>query len=214
MRIVLLLALLGACSINHRSDEFTCTNSNMCNAGQTCQDGLCVTGGTPSDGPDVDPDGPPPDTFVCPNQCTSCNPGTNTCIVDCNASAATCASAINCPAGFNCDIRCTKNDGCQNINCTQGQSCKILCKGNNTCENVVCGPGPCDVECTGQGACGGGTATGIDCDASCACDVACNNNASCFPVSCPKPPGPEPLRCSGIGANRCTSEPDGCNTCM
>ena len=204
MRIVLLLAVLGACSISHRSDQFACDDQNRCDPGKSCQDGFCVTMGTPGDGPVVDPDGsPPPDTLTCPAQCTSCNLNTMTCTVDCNVSPATCGAAINCPAGFNCNILCTRNDLCQNINCTQGESCNIVCKGNTTCKNVVCGPGKCDVDCTGMGSC-----RGVNCGDSCACDVSCGNNVSCLQVTCPD------LQCSGFGLERCTSAPDGCHNCQ
>jgi len=208
MRFLLLLCLASACSINHRSDQFACTNVNQCDPGQRCEDGFCVGGTTPGDGPDVDPDGPKPDTFSCPPQCTSCNIQTNTCNVDCGVSPGTCANAINCPAGFNCNIICTRNDLCQNINCSQGESCKIDCKGNATCKNVVCGPGRCDVTCSGGMSC-----PKINCESSCACDISCGNNASCIDTSCPQVEG-DPFQCEGFRPNVCNSEPDGCNTCM
>jgi hypothetical protein len=203
MRYLVLLIALASCKIDHRTDQFACESQNQCGDGQTCTDGFCITVGNPNDGPD--PDGmPPKDAFACPIQCTSCQLATMTCNVDCGQSPATCLAAINCPAGFNCNILCTRNEGCQNINCSQAESCKIECKGNTTCRNVVCGPGKCDVNCTGGQSC-----RDIDCGDSCACDVACGNNATCLDITCPG----APLACSGFGLDRCTSEPNGCNTC-
>ena len=207
IRIVFLCAL-AACSINHRTDQLACERQTDCDNGQTCSEGFCLVVGNPSDGPGPDPDGPKPDSQTCPTQCTSCQLATMTCTVDCNQSPATCQAAINCPAGFNCNILCTRNDVCSSINCSQAASCKIECKGNSTCDNVTCGPGPCDINCIGGQACGA-----VDCDSSCACNVACGNNAGlCLNVSCPDPDGPG--TCSGLGPGRCTSERDGCNTCQ
>ncbi|MBA2539687.1 MAG: hypothetical protein H0V17_08640 [Deltaproteobacteria bacterium] len=205
MRKLVLLFALTACSINHRTDQLACERQNDCDRGQTCSDGFCLTVGNPDDGPGPDPDGGPrPDSFSCPAQCTSCQLASMTCTVDCGQSPATCQLPINCPPGFNCNILCTRNEGCETINCTQGESCNIQCKGNGTCDNVTCGAGKCNVECTGAMAC-----RGVDCHQSCACDVACGNNATCLNVSCPG----EPLQCSGFGLDRCSSDDDGCNTC-
>jgi hypothetical protein len=213
MRIVCLFVLLvvsGACSINHRSDQFACENSRQCDSNQTCQDGFCVTGGQPpGDGPITDPDGPlPPDAFVCPPQCTSCNSQTNTCTIDCNISATACTTAINCPAGFNCNVLCTRNNLCQNVNCSQAASCNVQCKGNSTCKNVTCGENKCDIECVGNLAC-----QNVDCVNSCACDVTCGQGTSCVNVDCPVVGQNEPFGCSDFRPNVCTSEPDGCDTC-
>lgn len=205
--VVVLMLALTACQINHRSDQFACQNEGDCPGSQSCVDGFCVGGDpTPDDGPGPDPDGPKPDTLICPSQCTSCQLATMTCNVDCNQSPSTCLSAINCPPGFNCNILCTRNEVCANINCSQGASCNIQCKGNGTCDNVQCGPGKCDVECTGGQSC-----SAINCSSACACDVACGNNALCLQVACPDPDGPGV--CAGIGLSRCTSERMGCNTC-
>ena len=39
------MILLGACSIQHRSDEYACTKQADCNNGRICTDGLCVVPG-------------------------------------------------------------------------------------------------------------------------------------------------------------------------
>jgi len=208
MRLALLVTLLAACSINKRSDQFACETAQQCDRGQTCQDGFCVGGSPPTDSQEPDPDGQlPPDAFVCPAQCTSCNLNTMTCTVDCNVSPTTCGNPINCPTGFNCNILCTKNELCQNINCSQGQSCKLECKGINTCRNVVCGPGECDITCTGNQSC-----RAVNCESSCACDVTCTPNTTCLTVDCPELTN-QPFACSGLNPGRCTSAPEGCDTC-
>lgn len=210
---VLLLGLVAACSINHRSGEFTCDTQSDCASDRVCQQGFCVvTGNNPGDDGGIDPpvDGPP--GFRCPAQCTSCMEATRTCRVDCGLAvgAAVCNQAIACPEGFNCVILCTRNSTngnqqCQQkIDCTAGASCDVTCSGTNTCKSVVCGEGPCEVTCSGQGSCGQ-----VDCDDSCACDVECEFGSSCQNVSCPGNVG----QCNRFGQFGCDSNRAGCNTC-
>lgn len=207
---VILAVSVAGCSVNHRSNEFTCDTQADCPDGRTCSDGLCITNGTPTpDGPTGDGPPPPPDAFACPSQCTSCRPDSHTCVVNCNVSPATCNVGIKCPEGFNCEIACTTEGGCPNVDCSPGASCKVTCNGPGTCRNVKCGAGPCDISCAGQNSC-----RGVDCKDSCACDLACANQSSCFGgFVCP--PGPSINACTILaGQNRgCTSEPTGCNTC-
>jgi hypothetical protein len=209
----LALVFLTACSINHRSGEFTCEKNADCDGDRICQQGLCVvTGNNPNDGGTdgpTPPDGPP--EFRCPAQCTSCVEATKTCRVDCGlpAGAALCNQQIICPEGFNCIILCSRNATAgnaqcqQKIDCQNAESCKVDCTGTNTCKQIVCGEGPCDVACTGSGTC-----SQVDCDASCQCDVECSFTANCANVSCPG----ENFTCTGI-IDGCDSTRQGCNTC-
>ena len=211
---LLLLAFVAACSINHRSGEFTCETQSDCQSDRVCQQGFCVTGGTPGDG-GIDPDGPlPPDgppDFVCPAQCTSCVEGTKTCRVDCGApaGAAICNQGIKCPEGFNCIILCSRNStnqspSCQQkIDCSVGASCDIRCTGTNTCKAITCGEGPCNVDCVAQGSC-----QQVDCSDSCRCDVECSFTASCVQTTCPG----DDFQCTDFQEG-CDPERQGCDTC-
>lgn len=223
------LALLGAafvfagsCAIEHRSGAFECTRTSDCDAPRVCSDGLCVSPSGTIDAPGKDGSiDAPTDSPRCPPQCSSCNPQTMQCIIDCGAGA-NCTGPVTCPEKWNCDIRCTQFGSCsQGINCQEGESCEILCSGRQSCQKVVCGGGPCELTCSGRDSCVGLTCgtdrcnvacTGpssckdVKCGASCACDVACNAGAACDGVSCTG------LFCgSGRG---CTSQGFGCNTCM
>lgn len=204
----ILIAGFASCSVNHRSGEFACTTQADCPSDRTCSEGLCISGGDP--GIDAPPgiDGPVrPDAFVCPPQCTSCNPGAHECKVDCNASPATCNVPINCPAGFNCNIICTNLNSCPNINCTAGESCRIDCKGASSCKAITCGEGACDVKCEAANTC-----KNVNCNASCKCDVECPaaNPGACSVLDCPK----DGLTCANIGLPGCNSSNDGCDTCQ
>ncbi len=206
-RTLVVLALLAgsfvACTINKRSDEFTCNVQADCPTDRTCTDGVCVQGNNPNDGsnPDMNTG---PDAFVCPAQCTSCRQAEHICKVDCGISPSTCNSPINCPPGFSCEIVCSTTSGCQNINCTGGNGCTIGCTGTGTCKNVTCGTGPCDITCSGVNAC-----RSVDCNNSCQCDVACAIGTSCMTLNCPK----DATTCNTIGKPGCDSSRATCDTC-
>jgi len=201
-----LIALVAACSINHRSDEVACVFDNDCGGnGKVCRDNQCV-GGTDTDGgPKKDAPPPKPDAFVCPFPCTSCEMSTNTCIVDCSVNPNACEGQVVCPAGFNCDIRCSTDNSCRNgVNCTMGIDCTIECTGVSSCRGLVCGTGACKVGCNALDAC-----RNVQCGNACACDTECSNGARCENIFCKQ--GPNGLCKFTFGG--CTSQLDGCNTC-
>ena len=109
VRLVITSALLlAACSINERSGDYTCNIQADCPAGRTCTGGLCVLGGGGSG------------SGSCPAACTSCNTATQTCLIDGGAS-------VTCPAGWNCNVACTRPDSCDKVDCGSALSCTIAC---------------------------------------------------------------------------------------
>jgi hypothetical protein len=212
------VAVLGNCSINHRSQDFACGQGNTCSgtlAGRVCVGGYCVEpGGIDAaipDGNGIDsgngPDAGSGSGSGCPDTCTSCD-GT-TCTIDCGKTSATseCTKPITCPAGFACNVECNVEGTCRaGINCTNATSCTISCSSANTCHEITCGAGSCDVMCTGSDSC-----HGVDCNDSCACNVTCPllDQESCVNVTCST--GQSDDCTLGTG---CTSTPQGCDTCM
>jgi hypothetical protein len=208
--IALALVIAGSCSIKHASDQFECeTNADCANLedNRVCSEGLCVVpGGTKKDaGVDGKTGDAIPDSAQCPAGCTQCSPEKKECTIDCSQNPTLCASttttAVKCPTGWSCIIKCNMSSSCRNgIDCLTATGCQIECSGSFACRNVSCGAGPCDVSCTGSSSC-----SGVSCGTSCACDVECGPNANCFNVICSKP-----MCDTGIG---CTSQANGCNTC-
>jgi hypothetical protein len=195
--VVALIAVMGSCSINHRSDQFACTKNTDCDGGRVCNDGFCIVAGS-IDAPKND--GTPGDSATCPFPCTSCNTTQKTCTVNCNN--VSCKQPLACPAGYRCTFQCNAEDACrQGINCSQAAACNIECTARSTCEQITCGPGPCDVGCSGVQSC-----KDISCGSSCACDVLCTGGQSCSDgIACSS------LACrSGSG---CTSVPALCHSC-
>jgi hypothetical protein len=203
--IVVVLALAAGCSVSHRSQDYACTTNNDCkdHPNTICQGGFCIAPGSidaPKAGGDAHPDTP---GNTCPAGCTSCNAAQKTCTIDCTQTGVVdCTQMVTCPAGYHCDILCTRDGSCRNgVDCTAGASCAIMCATQNSCENVECGPGPCDVTCSGTSSC-----QGVSCNNSCACDINCTGSQSCRNIACTSP-----LCTSGFG---CTSVPVGCHSCM
>jgi hypothetical protein len=202
MKILALVVLVAACSIQHKSDEYACTKTAECNNGRACVDGYCIVASA-VDAPPAPIDTPihtTPDAPACPAGCTTCNPGQHTCTIDC--SMTNCNGQVACPAGYKCDILCDTDNSCRNgVDCQAAASCNITCSGNGSCRNLQCGAGPCDVNCAGAGAC-----RNVACNDSCACDVTCAGNQSCGDsIQCPQ------LGCrAGLG---CTSVPSFCHSC-
>ena len=203
------LALISAssCSINHKSGDYECTRQADCDSGRQCLNGYCIVPGGAIDAPKPI-DAPKTDAAVdapmnqCPPQCTSCNPGTMTCNIDCGQTNCTGNAAIVCPSGWNCAINCSTQNACQSgINCSDAKSCAITCSGQSSCRGIACGTGDCDVKCQAQGSC-----RGVDCSNSCACDVGCSINSACELLTCSS------LQCDPIGRG-CTSMSLGCDTC-
>jgi hypothetical protein len=201
MKSAVLLLILAACSIQHRSGEYACTKTSDCNSGRTCVDGFCVTATVDAPKPPIDAPGTTGgDANACPAGCTSCNTSQHTCQIDCRTS--NCNGQVACPAGYKCDIMCDTDNSCRNgVDCQAALSCNITCSGTSACRNVQCGLGPCDVNCSGPGSC-----RTIACNSSCACDVTCTGSQSCGDtITCTS------LACkAGLG---CTSVPNICHSC-
>lgn len=205
MKLVILALILGACAVNHRSDQYACTKNTDCESGRECSiDGFCVLAGTTVDAPKTVGDAPRTDggnQNNCPPGCTSCNTTQKTCTINCQQT--NCTNQITCPAGYKCDIMCNADGSCRGgINCAQSASCSIECGSRQSCENVTCGKGPCSVSCSGQQSC-----RNVSCGQSCACDVLCTGTSSCQQgISCSS------FACrSGLG---CTSVPALCHSCQ
>lgn len=202
----------SSCSIDHKSNDFQCTQQADCASGRECIDGYCVVpGGVILDAPrppgdtSTQPDAPQPPIDapqnLCPPQCSSCNPSSMECTIDCEVTNCVNTTLV-CPTGWNCDIDCNVNNSCRNgINCGNAASCDITCSGAGSCRQIVSGPGPMELECTGQGSC-----RNVNCDASCACDIDCGDGAECSQLTCSS------FTC-GTLPRGCTSQRQGCETC-
>lgn len=209
--LVLLMAATGiatSCSINHKSNQFECTVAADCEPPRICDDGVCVLPGGTVDASDGDASWPDAsidasvDAPRCPAQCSSCDSGDRTCVIDCAAPGTSCNSAVTCPQGWNCEIKCSTPDSCRaGVNCLNSASCEVQCTGPRSCRNVMCGEGRCDVTCSGSQSC-----RGVSCGDSCACDVDCVPGAACEGVMC------SAFQCR-LGFD-CASQLPGCNTCQ
>ena len=179
MKVLLVLALaLAACSVSHKSQEYSCTTNADCatHMGTVCDNGFCVVPGT-IDAPGTRPDAPRGDApNGCPAGCTSCNVSQKTCTIDCSqTNVVNCMNSVQCPVGYHCDIQCKGDNTCRNgVSCVGAASCSIECIGGSSCRNVECGTGPCDVTCSGTSSC-----RDVSCNNSCACDVLCTGSQSC-----------------------------------
>jgi hypothetical protein len=199
----LFVLLLAACSVSHKSGEFTtCDRSADCAGDQACSNGVCVALGT-IDAPDIDAG--KPDALVCPSQCTSCRIDRMECRVDCAISPATCNAPIACPAGWNCTVACSTPNSCKlGVACADAKRCNVTCSGADACTAVTCGDGPCDVQCTGARSC-----NTMTCGTSCACDVRCGIGSNCRRnLTCTA----APLGCGSLEGCSSTLNP-ACNTC-
>ena len=180
-----------SCSIHHTSNQFECTSQAVCTPlGRTCVDGYCIVGpGGVIDAPrSIDAPMSRPDARVCPTQCSSCDPTTKHCKIDC--AVTSCTNAVMCPPGWNCEVLCTTPNACRNgVDCGNALSCDVQCTGTSTCRDVACGAGRCNVNCTGTGSC-----RNVQCGSACACDVTCGNAALCNPIMCTG------FQCSDAGA--------------
>jgi hypothetical protein len=201
-------AVLAACSVDHRSDQFACDADNPCPTGRVCDRGLCVDDGgpdaSPTDVPDASPgtpDGERPDP--CPPECTECNPDELTCLIDCGGDACGDDEPVVCPEGWNCFILCDDDNTCRDgVDCGAAASCTISCGGDGSCRQLDCGSGPCTVKCDGQNSC-----RGVECRFSCACDVTCDGPGACGEsVACD-------FGCNDIFDGGCNADNFGCNTC-
>lgn len=202
MKYAVLMIVLAACSIQHRSDEYACTKTADCNNGRSCVEGYCVIA-TAADAPRPPSDTPNntgSDAASCPAGCSACNVAQHTCTIDCRMS--NCNGQVACPAGYKCNIMCDTDNSCRNgVDCQAALSCNLTCSGTGSCRNIQCGMGPCDVSCSGAGSC-----RNVACDNSCACDVTCTGNQSCG----------DTIQCTSLGCSTglgCTSVPSFCHSC-
>jgi len=215
--LLLAVALVAACSFQRRSEDYACQVASDCGAGRTCDQGWCVEVGGPvvdadPNAPDADPtlpDGAPPDAFVCPPACSSCDG--DICLIACDTSdgAAPCnASPVVCPAGIQCKVECLADSSCASgVDCSQSSNCRIECTGTGSCDApLTCGAGPCHIECD-DGTCTGG----IDCREACQCQTFCTGNSSCLPAPmCKVPVGGGDC----VGAqSECVANTTECMTC-
>src|SRR5438132_3747717 len=176
--IWLALSVLAACSVSHKSQEFSCTKNTDCagHPNTICDNGFCVVPGT-IDAPGMKRDAPTSGdgSNGCPAGCTSCNVQQKTCTIDCSISGSNCGAFVQCPQGYHCDIQCKGDGACSHgVSCIGGGSRATNCIGTNSCRSIQCGTGPCDVTCGGQQSC-----RDISCNNSCACDVLCSGPSSC-----------------------------------
>lgn len=194
--------VIGSCSIQHRSGDFACETSADCAFGRICSDHVCVS----TLPPDAGTDAPSRDAGqVCPSQCSTCDVGSHTCLIDCGSSPdKICDSRLVCPAGWNCKINCNGQNACSSgVDCSEAASCDLTCLGRNSCKQVDCGTGKCNLDCIGIDSC-----RDIDCLSACACDVFCGDQSLCAQVTC------KDIRCFDAVNDGCSSTDDAdCNTC-
>ncbi|MBW2522994.1 MAG: hypothetical protein JRI23_02405 [Deltaproteobacteria bacterium] len=170
----------GVCdTVTHGEDP-----DDECAGAAECIDGACGT---------CD-ERPAPPGGTCPGVCTSCDVGTNTCIIDCPTTSCK-DQTHNCPAGWACQVNCSGIDACSGntvVNCPASYACDVICTAEASCKglDMRCGTGTCTIGCTGtpnacqdavvdcglrecRATCGGGAGTPA---------LSCNNSCNC--VSC------------------------------
>ena len=204
MKLALLAMLACACSINHRSGDFSCTKTSDCSTGRTCDNGFCIVPGS-IDAPQNDATKGGGDGNNCPPGCTSCNVATKQCTIDCSLPGSNCGSQITCPANYKCDVQCKGDNACRSgVNCAFATLCTVECIGTSSCRNVMCGAGRCDIMCEGSGSC----QSNISCGNSCGCDITCTG-----PNSCQNLPSCTSAACILLNPRGCTSQPANCHSC-
>lgn len=176
-RLLIAFALLSACSINERSGDYSCAVQTDCSSGRVCTDGLCIVGGTGSNG------------MGCPTGCTTCNVAAKTCAIDGG-------NTVTCPTGWDCAVTCSRQGSCSKVDCDGAKSCTLTCSGTESCKDVRCRSGQCKVTCSGQNSC-----DAVDCQSSCACDVTCAQNACNQNPLCPAPACATATGCSSMPAS-------------
>jgi len=170
-------AVAGSCSVNHRSADFACQQSSDCSTGRTCVDGLCVSGAVILPDAGARDARPQVDALVCPSQCTSCDAGR--CTIDCAVAPDACNLPVACPAGWDCNVKCSTDGSCRRgVDCNGSTTCTVSCTGARSCQDVTCGGGgACKVDCGGFRSC-----TGVTCGTG-ACNVDCTGSQSCSTVT-------------------------------
>jgi hypothetical protein len=183
-----LAALLAACGIDSRSQDYECTQTADCTDGRVCRSGWCVvgSGGAGADaGPPATPDAgnSAPDASSCPAGCTRCED--DTCVVECIEDDS-CGDPVVCPPGLPCLVVCEGIGSCAaGIDCSAAASCDLRCTSREACNGEIrCGEGRCSVTCSARDTCAGG----VDCTDSCACETSCDGVQACaLAPECPFP---------------------------
>lgn len=164
------------------------------------------SGSTRADAGPVEPDDgdagavrpiPGADDGSCGAQCGyaggRCSQGV--CFFDCRANGSCSTQQVICPVGVPCDITCGDRACTSNVICHRGSSCDIRCIGERSCGSEVICEGDCNLTCSGQNSCPGGTGgavqhlnlrcTGrqscgstVQCEGD-TCEVACTGQQSC-----------------------------------
>ena len=155
--IAILVVVLVGCSVNRKSDHFSCGSNGDCMDNRICDRGFCVE-------------------QECPSPCTSCDNVAMTCEVDC--SGHSCGN-VHCPDNYNCTVNCTGNNACTSVTTSNGTGLTVTCSGNQACRRIDCGTKECNITC------GTNSCPNIDCSNSCKCDVGCNGANACGSMSCP-----------------------------
>ena len=153
------LNLLNGCETNIAVDKNNCGEcGTVCPTGKDCNNGSCVTPGTPSPEPDPDPDVDPCENVTCgSNQtCTLgycfCTAGYNNCngsSVDGCETLGSCNSVVfDCETNDDCSIDefCNPSGECEQVDvedqrCFVNEDCSdnSVCNANKRCEVISCG---------------------------------------------------------------------------
>jgi len=144
---------------------------------------------------------PTADDSSCGAQCEyaggRCSSGV--CFFDCRATGSCSTQQVICPAGVPCDVTCGDRACASNVICHRGSTCDIRCVGDRACGSEVICEGDCNVTCSGENSCPGGTGgavqnlnllcTGrescgstVQCEGD-TCEVACTGQQSCARVN-------------------------------
>jgi len=194
----------------------SCSDANVCNGNDTCQNGSCTHGialncndGNPCTVDTCDPiagcqHGVAPDGTPCPDG-NLCN-GAETC----QSGVCTAGPVLNCNDSNYCTTDlCNPTTGCYHTPVTDGASCSDgnLCNGVEVCHAGVCQPGtpiscadnnPCTTEtCDPKAGC---LRTPVANGTPCVDSNLCNGEETCQSGVCT--PGTPPT-CSGSGIDAC-----------
>ena len=194
----------------------SCSDGNVCNGNDTCQNGSCTHGlalncndGNPCTVDTCDPiagcqHGVAPDGTPCPDG-NLCN-GAETC----QSGVCTAGPVLNCNDNNYCTTDlCNPTTGCYHTPVTDGASCSDgnLCDGVEVCRAGVCQPGT-PISCAGNNPCTTATCdpkagclrTAVANGTPCVDTNVCNGLETCQSGVCT---AGTPLVCSGTGIDAC-----------
>src|SRR5690606_37905029 len=137
------------------------------------------------------------------------------CVFDCEAEGA-CAEAIQCPAGYACEVSCGDSACGDLVTCpATDHDCDVSCAGQDSCAGGVrCEGGACDVGCTGGGSCAGDgvfirEGEGFQAESTVSCSGpgsgTCEGDGPCDAVFC----GSVDCKVTCIGPGSCVCSGDG-----